>query len=466
MNYHALFHSETPIRTGLIGTGAFGNSFLFQLRTIPRIRPAAVCDLHIDTARRACLHAGWPEDALAACATGSQGQAAFEAGKIVLAEDASLITGLPLDVVVEATGMPDAGARHARSALENGIHVAMVTKETDCVVGPILSHMAAERGLVYSQAEGDQPGMLIGLISWVQTLGLEILCAGKSSESDVVYDVERGTISNRGGSLPVALDEMWPLWDMSGGKARQTVERRAEFLQPLLDTPVADLCEMAIVMNATGYGYDSPALQAPVVRLTELAEVWGSTREGGILESTGVIDVVNCLRRSDEVSFAGGVFAVFACEDEATWRFLRTKGHIVSRDVSRGAIFLPYHFLGMQTAHTVLSAVDLGLPTGALDPQPRVDVGAVAVEPLRAGQRLSMAEGHVIPGVRPELMPAQAVAQGNAIPYYMAAENRLAQDVSPGTTLTYGMIGPDVSSALWALRRQQDASMLPLSQNN
>ena len=102
---------------------------------------------------------------------------------------------LPIEVVVEASGMPGAGAFHALSAIENGKHVVMVTKETDCVVGPILNRLAQKAGLVYTPADGDQPSLLIGLISWAEILGFEIVCAGKAGELDFVYDPDSNTIA-------------------------------------------------------------------------------------------------------------------------------------------------------------------------------------------------------------------------------------------------------------------------------
>ena len=51
-----------------------------------------------------------------------------------------------IDVVCEGTGViPEAGAVHAKAALDNGKHVAMVNKETDSAVGPILKRLAAKK---------------------------------------------------------------------------------------------------------------------------------------------------------------------------------------------------------------------------------------------------------------------------------------------------------------------------------
>lgn len=461
MNYHNLFPSTSPIKIGLIGTGHFGNSFLFQMRSISRLHPVAICDINVDAAREACLAAGWPEDSLSVCTTDTAASDAVAAGHIVLTDDASVIMGTPFDVLVEATGIPEAGAAHALAAIEHGKHVVNVSKETDCTVGPILSHLAAERGLVYTLADGDQPSMLIRLISWAQTLGLQIIAAGKSSESDMIYDVGNRTIEHRTGTVSldtrkIGADGVWDAWTAEGGM-EATVAHRRETLSAIPLIAVPDLCEMAMVMNATGMGYDAPTLHAPVVRITELPDVWATRSDGGILHSTGVIDTVNCLRRSDEVSLAGGVWVVFECHDEPTWQLLREKGHLVSRDLRRGAVFLPYHLLGVETATSILAAADLGQPTSSTMSVQRVDLCVIATKPLHKGDVFGMSPDHVLDGVRPELMPAKPMAPDAPIPYYMAAQNVLSKDVPEGAVVTYDMVQEPDDSVLWSLRRRQDA---------
>ncbi len=459
MNYHNLFTSTSTIGVGLIGTGHFGNSFLFQMRSIRRLQPVAVCDLNVEAAKQACLAAGWTEELLSVCETAAEAQDAAAAGRIVLTDDARIIMDLPFDVLVEATGIPEAGASHASAAIEHGKHVVNVSKETDCTVGPRLAHLAAERGLVYTLADGDQPSMLIRLISWAQTLGLEIIAAGKSSESDMVYNVDAQTVTHRVGAVALPAhaigdDGLWQQWSAEEGIVA-AVQHRRETLSALPQVAVPDLCEMAMVMNATGMGYDAPTLHAPVMRITELPEVWASLSDGGILGSKGVIDIVNCLRRSDEVSFAGGVFVVFECHDEATWRLLKEKGHLVSSDLKRGAIFLPYHLLGVETATSILTAADLGQATSSSAPVQRVDLCMVAAKTLKAGEVLRMSADHVLDGVRPELMPTKPMTGDAPLPYYMGAQNILSQDVPEGAVVTYDMVKEPSGSVLWALRRQQ-----------
>src|SRR5688572_15663366 len=129
MNYLNLWQGRDPVRVGLIGTGAFGQNFVGQARLNPLLRVRVVCDRRVEAARSACLQAGMTEDDITLCASRQAALAALEAGKCAIVEDGTMLADLPIDVVVEATGIPEAGAYHALQAIEGGKHVVMVTKE-------------------------------------------------------------------------------------------------------------------------------------------------------------------------------------------------------------------------------------------------------------------------------------------------------------------------------------------------
>src|SRR6185436_4191017 len=119
---------------------------------------------------------GVPDEAIRLCDSRRAALCAFETGKRVIVADPLLLMDLPLDVIVEATGHPEAGARHAEAAIRHGRHVAMVNKEADATVGPILKRLADEARVVYTAVDGDQHGLLMGLVDWARRLGLEVLC--------------------------------------------------------------------------------------------------------------------------------------------------------------------------------------------------------------------------------------------------------------------------------------------------
>ena len=454
MDYKKLFQYNGITHVGLIGTGAFGRSFLAQSRLMPGIRVPVVCDQDIEIAEGACLRTGLTPKDLKVCHTESEANDTIASGKTAVISDALLMMDLPIEVVVEATGIPEVGANHALSAIENGKHIVMVSKETDCVVGPILNRLAENAGVVYTPADGDQPSLLIGLISWAETLGFEMACAGKAGELDFVYHPASKTMVRGREVVTFAKEDPW---EPAGRTVSHRLRVRHQALETLPRFTVADLSEIAIVINATGYDYDAPRLHAPIARIIEMPEIMCGRGEGGILQKEGIIDMVNCLRRSDEMSFAGGVFVIVKCRGREIWQFLKDKGHLVNQVGTRAMIFRPYHLLGVETATSVLAARFLKLSTGGSDLKPRVDVGVRATRTLPQGDRLILEADHAIAGVMPELLPAEKMASDSPVPYYMAAGNRLKQTVEKGKLLTYGMIDHDSqSSCLMELRRKQD----------
>ena len=92
--------------------------------------------------------------------TAEEAKAAWADEKYIAAADLGVVLGLPIDVVVEATGNPEAGARHGRMAIEAGRHLVLVSKEVDSVIGPYLTALARRQGKVVTPVDGDQPWLL------------------------------------------------------------------------------------------------------------------------------------------------------------------------------------------------------------------------------------------------------------------------------------------------------------------
>jgi predicted homoserine dehydrogenase-like protein len=180
--------ARRPVETCVVGSGGFGRSFLAQALRIPLINARVAVDRDAGIAATALRAIGLDESRIALCETPVQAAAAWECGHHIAAGDVSVVLGLPLDLLVEATGHPEAGARHARLAIEAGLHAAIASKEVDSVIGSELARRAQEKNLVVTPVDGDQPSLLIGLITWARVLGLEVVAAGKSSEYDFVFD--------------------------------------------------------------------------------------------------------------------------------------------------------------------------------------------------------------------------------------------------------------------------------------
>jgi predicted homoserine dehydrogenase-like protein len=82
------------------------------------------------------------------------------------------------DVLIEATNALVAAFDHCVAAIERGAHCVLMNAEVDAVLGFLLRHLAAQRGVVVTSDAGDQPGVLSRMIEEVEMWGFEIVQAG------------------------------------------------------------------------------------------------------------------------------------------------------------------------------------------------------------------------------------------------------------------------------------------------
>ena len=457
MNYHTRYAAvREPISTCLVGGGAFGQSFLAQARFIRKLSARIAVDLTAEAAGKALEAAGFAKADIRLCTTPAEARAAFDAGHAIAAGRLDTVIGLPFRMLVEATGHPEAAAQHALMAIAAQRHVLLVTKETDSVAGPMLARLAREAGVNITPVDGDQPSLLIDLVTWAETLGFDLLCAGKSSEYDFVFDAATGRVVSNGAMAE--LPAMRTVWSAEGRGLRDLAAARAGILGaafPLRTVP--DLCEMTLVANATGLGADIPPFHMPVARVPEVAALFSPSPGHGLLFGTRRLDVFHHLRAPDEASFAGGVFVTVACQDRTSWQVLAEKGHVVSADGASAMIYLPRHLLGLEAATSILDLAGLGLSGYGDDYHPRVDLVAVATRDLAAGEELT-AKGHhhTIDGVAAEMRPMSPLSADRTTPYYLVANRRLARAVRAGAAIRLSDLEIAPGAALLDLRIRQD----------
>ena len=457
MNYETLFKAarEKTVRAAIVGAGEFGMSFIFQARRVPGLEVPAVCNRTVEKAVAAYINAGISEDDVCVCESETEVKKAFDRGKFIAVSDGMLLMGLPLDVLVEGTGNPEVAATYADAAISNGMHVAMVSKEADSVVGPILFEKARKNGLVYTSVEGDQPSLLIGMITWGRTLGMNIICAGKSSEYDFIYDPEAKTVACL--ERVVRVPEFDDLWLIGNRGAKEIAEKRSAMLADIPQHATPDLCEMGVVCNATGMKPSIETFYAPVARTNEVPEFLTTRNRGGLLAEAGVVDVFNCLRRPDEAGMSGGVFITVECEDKASWKVLEAKGHPTNRNGTSAMIYHPVHLLGVEAPISVLAAGLLNHATGGEEIKPVCDLVGRAETDLKAGTVLeAVGHHHVIEGVESLLVDGIKATGKNPVPFYMIDKTELIRDVPAGAIISCDMVSHAPDSVLWRLRKEQD----------
>lgn len=434
MNYAELitkFAVKEKSRIGILGaTKGYGYTLLSQVLHSPYIELGAISSRNVDDCVNVLTEVGYPVDRIVICNEVADTKT-LKGDEIVVTSNSDVLFASSLTSIVECTGNVELGAKLSEKALQTGMNIYMVSKETDSVCGPYLSQLASEHDTIYSLTNGDQPANLIDLIDWAKALGLEIVCAGKSSEYDFVYDFDSKDLTYTDGSekyekIP-GLSEQWVYQGTS------TLAKRKELLQNYMSSISADLCEMNLVSNITGYKPARKELSYPVARVSELADIFIPEEDGGILKQEQVVDVFYQLREPTEASFAGGVFIIVRCNNEKVWELLRGKGHVVSKSGKYACLYLPYHIMGVETPTTILLGDLCGLGTRK-DTKQHTIMAAVAQDSLQAGTILKVSgHHHSIAGTLPILL-TQDRAEGVA-PFYLLNNATLTEDVQPGEVI-------------------------------
>ena len=419
-------------KVGIIGaTKGYGYTLLAQIPKVKNMELRVICSRHTDECMDVLKEVGYTEDQIAVCPTEEAIRQA-PADAILIVSDYKLVMECGITAMVECTGNTAVSSDAAITALKKGINVYMVSKETDSVCGPILNQIAAENGAVYALVNGDQPRNLLDLYSWAKLLGLEVICAGKSSEYDFVWNRETADFTYTDGSTPVEnLPQLMDCWRYKG---RETLDARRSLLEKYLGVISADLCEMNLVSNITGLAPACPFLHYPIAKISELADIFIPEEDGGILTKTGVVDVFYNLRETDEASFCGGEFIIVKCENEKMWDILKGKGHVMSRNGKYACIYYPYHYMGLETPASILEGDFLGVGCHPECRQVTIMAG-VADRDLPAGTTLAVqGHHHSIDGLTPQLLEKKDAA--DAAPFYLLNKAVLLNDVKKGQPVT------------------------------
>jgi len=434
-----------PIRVGIIGAGKFGAGLVAQLSQMQGIEASVIADLDLERATYAYTASRVPEEAVRTASTAAQIDQAIADGKPAITEDGLLLAKSDMvDVVVEATGIPDVGARMAFTALTHHKHVVMPNVEADVTVGPILRYLADSAGVVYTLVDGDQPGSTMNIVNWARTLGFEIVAAGRGT---FFYKDDRT-------GVPDTVPERF-------GFDEETLARRTinlKMYNSFRDGSKAQI-EMTALANMAGLVPDVRGMHEPSANLADIPRLFSLEQEGGLLSQHGVVELANSVAEDgvslldDPIKF--GVFVVVRTEhpfiqEDLTAYYVHPGG-----DGHNFMLYRPYHLVAVPAPISILKAVFHGQPTGAPLTTPTADVITVAKRDLKRGEVLDGSGGYTVNGMCEK---AAIVRAKNLLPLGLSSGARLKQDVAQGTAITYDVVDLPESFVL-NLRRLQDATL-------
>ena len=416
-----------PVRVALIGAGKFGSMFLAQVPHVAGIEVPVIVDLDPQRAKDACRTVGWDDTRIAAT---------------TFTPDVAKATAGEIEVVVDATGHPAAGIRHARAAIASGKHIVMVNVEADVLAGPLLAEEARRAGVVYSLAYGDQPALTAEIVDWARATGFRVVAAGKGTKYLPEYH-------------DVTPDNVWQHYGLTRSEA-QSAGMNPQMFNSFLDGTKSAI-EMAAIANATALDVPSGGLLFPPCGVDDLPHVMRPRDKGGVLEKAGVVEVVSSLERDGRPVFRDlrwGVYAVLEAPNDYAADCFRQYGLKTDASGRYAAMYKPYHLIGLELNISILSAVLRREPTGQAQGFCG-DVAAVAKRNLRAGEVLDGEGGYTVWG---KLMPAAASLAEGALPIGLAHRLKLKNDVAHGAVVRWSDVAFDADDDTVKTRKSMEAA--------
>ncbi len=421
---HALLEraeSGDPIRVGMVGAGFMARGIALQMTgVVPGMTLVAIANRHLAGAQRAFEEAGIADHVT----VGSVGEleAAISDGRPAVTEDPLLLCRADgIDAIVEVTGAVEYGARVVLEAIGHGKHVVMMNAELDGTVGPLLKSRADAAGVVVTNSEGDQPGVIMNLYRFVRGIGVR----------------------------PVLCGNIKGLQDPYRNPTTQEAFARKWGQKPHMVTSFADgtkiSFEQAIVANATGMRVARRGMHGPTVPSgTSIQEAVDWYPLADLLDGPGIVDYVV------GASPGPGVFVLGSHDDPRQQHYLNLY------KLGEGPLycfFTPYHLCHFETHNSVARAVLYGDATISPDHGPRVDVVATAKIDLEAGQVLDGIGYYMTYG---QAENADITHREGLLPMGLAEGCRLKRSVERDTVLSYADVELPPERLADTLREEQN----------
>jgi predicted homoserine dehydrogenase-like protein len=341
-----------PVRVGIVGAGYMGRGLVLQIISAMRgMCAVAVSNRTLPQAEKAYQQAGIQD--VTRVETVSALENAINYGHYAIADDALLLCQAgQIDAIVEATGEVEFGARVALEAIEHGKHVILMNAELDALAGPILKVYADRAGVVVTNVDGDQPGVIMNLYRFVRTIGYRPVLAGNIKGLQDHYRTPE--------------------------TQRSFAERHRQ--KPKMITSFADgtkiSMEMAVVANATGFQVGQRGMYGPACKhVTEAPSLFPIEQ----LLDGGLVDFILGAEPGP------GVFVLGYNEEPIKQQYMQ---YFKMGDGPLYVFYVPYHLPHLEAPLTIARAAlfqDAAVaPLGA----PIVDVITAAKQDLRAGQVL------------------------------------------------------------------------------
>jgi len=368
--------------------------------------------------------------------------AAVKNGDTHITEDWKALASHPaIDVVVECTGHPIAAVDHCLEAFAHGKHVVNVTVEADAFCGPLLARRAAQAGVVYSLAYGDQPAMICDLVDWARTCGFPVVAAGRGHK----------WLPHFCNSTP---ETVWGYYGLTPEQAARGG------LNPKMFNSFLDGSKPAIestaVSNATGLQVPSNGLLYPPASVEDIPYVTRPISEGGVLEQKGMVEVISSLEadgRKIPYDIRMGVWVTVEAETDYIKNCFEEYNAHTDPSGRYFTLYKRWHLIGLEVGMSVASVALRGEPTGVAIGW-NADVVAAAKRDLKPGDTLDGEGGYTVWG---KLLPSSKSVQLGGVPLGLAHDVKVIRPVPQGQVVTWADVAMDTTTRAYQLRMELEA---------
>jgi predicted homoserine dehydrogenase-like protein len=406
---------DNPVRVALVGAGYSGRNVAYQIiKSFPGLRLVAIANRTLASAREVYAGAG-VADVRVVKSVGALEQAIRERAAAITDDAGVICEADGIDAVIEATGTIEFGASVVLDALNRRKHVILMNVELDATLGPAFKARADRAGVVYSNSDGDEPGVAMNMLRFVRTIGLTPVVAGNLKG---LYD-------------PYRTPETQRAFAAANNQKATTMTSFADGTKLSM--------ELTVLANATGFGVAKRGMHGP--RLAHVNDSSGFFRDK--LVDGGLVDFLVGAAPSN------GAFVIGHSTDPTKAAYLK---YLKMGDGPLYTFYTPFHLPQLEIPLTVARAVLFGDATVAPLGAPVCDSIAIAKQDLKAGTTLDGLGGFTCYALIDNYHSSREI---DALPIGVSEGCRVVRNVAKDQPLTYSDVELPPNRLCDRLRQEQ-----------
>ena len=371
------------VKVGLVGAGQMGQGIVAQISKMYGVDLVCIVDRNQNQLENA-----------------SDRYRNSKNNELVCSDNISALDDIELDIVVEATGTPAAGAAVAKNVLSRGINLILLNVETEATIGLALRKEAEKNEAIITVADGDEPVAALDLYNFATELSFEVVSIGKGKNNPF----------NR--------------YATSDLLAKEATSKK---MNPKMLTSFVDgsktMVEMAALANFLDFKIDIDGMHGIEATYENINQYYIPKKDGGLLENSQVVDFA--------FGIAPGVFAVIYSEDD----YVNYEMEYLKMGIGPfWTLARPYHLTSLEIPRTIRHIM-LEKYSKLSATSWNVEVVAYAKQDIEPGTNLGSIGGDYIYG-----KAQKAISSKGVLPLGIAEDNIVNKLIKKGDPLMVGDI--------------------------